>query len=67
MKFETIEAYNLPERIEAISKYLVSILSVNGTSGELPLQMPFISSSNQHLILKNTLGVSGSKLWNKIV
>ena len=35
MKFETIEAYNLPERIEAISKYLVSILSVNGTSGEV--------------------------------
>ena len=31
MKFETIEAYNLPERIEAISKYLVSILSINGT------------------------------------
>lgn len=67
MKFETIEAYNLPERIEAISKYLVSILSVNGTRGKLPLQMPFISSSNQHLILKNTQGVSGSKLWNKIV
>ncbi|MCY7185498.1 peptidase M20 [Streptococcus gallolyticus] len=35
MKFETIEAYNLPERIEAISKYLVSILSVNGTRGEV--------------------------------
>lgn len=35
MKFETIEAYNLPERIEVISKYLVSILSVNGTSGEV--------------------------------
>ena len=37
MKFETIEAYSLPERIEAIAKYLVSILSVNGTAGEVKL------------------------------
>lgn len=37
MKFETIQAYSLPERIEAIAKYLVSILSVNGTAGEVKL------------------------------
>ncbi|WP_423216674.1 peptidase M20 [Streptococcus equinus] len=34
MKFEAIEEYSLPERIEAIAKYLVSIFSVNGTKGE---------------------------------
>ena len=33
MKFETIEAYSLPERIEAITKYLVFILSVNSIEG----------------------------------
>lgn len=37
MKFETIEAYSLPERIEAITKYLVFILSVNGIEGEVKL------------------------------
>ncbi|MBJ7541219.1 peptidase M20 [Streptococcus sp. SL1232] len=37
MKFETIEELSTPERIEAIAKYLVSILSVNGTKGEVNL------------------------------
>ncbi len=35
MKFEAIEKESLPERIETISKYLVSILSINGTDGEV--------------------------------
>ena len=37
MKFETIEELSTPERIESIAKYLVSILSVNGTAGEVNL------------------------------
>lgn len=37
MKFETIEELSTPERIESIAKYLVSILSVNGTEGEVNL------------------------------
>ena len=37
MKFEAIEELSTPERIESIAKYLVSILSVNGTAGEVNL------------------------------
>ena len=60
MKFETIEAYSLPERIEAITKYLVSILSVNGIEGEVKLA-DAIYNLLQHRILKLTQKTTGSK------
>lgn len=60
MKFETIETYSLPERIEAITKYLVSILSVNGIEGEVKLA-DAIYNLLQHRILKLTQKTSGSK------
>lgn len=60
MKFETIEAYSLPESIEAITKYLVSILSVNGIEGEVKLA-DAIYNLLQHRILKLTQKTSGSK------
>lgn len=60
MKFETIEAYSLPERIEEITKYLVSILSVNGIEGEVKLA-DAIYNLLQHRILKLTQKTSGSK------
>lgn len=60
MKFETIEAYSLPERIEVITKYLVFILSVNGIEGEVKLA-DAIYNLLQHRILKLTQKTSGSK------
>lgn len=60
MKFETIEAYSLPERIESITKYLVFILSVNGIEGEVKLA-DAIYNLLQHRILKLTQKTSGSK------
>ena len=60
MKFETIEAYSLPKLIEAITKYLVSILSVNGIEGEVKLA-DAIYNLLQHRILKLTQKTSGSK------
>ena len=60
MKFETIEAYSLPKRIEAIPKYLVSSLSVNGIEGEVKLA-DAIYNLLQHRILKLTQKTSGSK------
>ena len=61
MKFETIEAYSLVivERIEPITKYLVSILSVNGIEGEVKLADNY--NLLQHRILKLTQKTSCSK------
>ena len=60
MKFETIEAYSLPARVEASTKIFVSILSVNGIEGEVKLA-DAIYNLLQHRILKLTQKTSGSK------